>query len=429
MADNLAITPGVGAAITTDQIASDSSHAQVVKLAIATGGIRTLIPADATNGLLVDVSRVTGTVTVGDGGATVSVDDGGSSLGVDDNSGSLTVDAPVATPVFVRLSDGAAAITALPVTDNATTLSVDDGGGNLSIDDGGNTITVDGTVAVTQSTPAAVASGWPVKVTDGTDTVGISTVSAAKALKVDVVQSAALTVGIQDKTAFTEGTTKLQVIGGVYNETLAGDPTEDQASVARITAKRAIHVNLRNVAGTELGTSADPVEVCLRNSAGTELATSADPLEVTLRTSGGTELGTAADPVEVCLRNAAGTELGTQTAPVLVQTTYGDQTRVTAQVALAASQTGVTVLDPTAGKKFVITDIFLVVSVGGTCTFFDGTDAAANTLLKGTFTAADKINHSFVRPWVSSTADNVLKYTSGAGFTAEITVHGYEFTP
>jgi hypothetical protein len=39
-----------------------------------------------------------------------------SSIPVTDNSGSLTVDAPVATPVFVRLSDGAAAITTLPVS-------------------------------------------------------------------------------------------------------------------------------------------------------------------------------------------------------------------------------------------------------------------------------------------------------------------------
>jgi hypothetical protein len=44
---------------------------------------------------------------------------------VSDNSGSLTVDAPAGTPVFVRLSDGAAAITALPVTDNAGSLTVD----------------------------------------------------------------------------------------------------------------------------------------------------------------------------------------------------------------------------------------------------------------------------------------------------------------
>jgi hypothetical protein len=37
-------------------------------------------------------------------------------LAVSDNSGSLTVDAPVGTPVFVRLSDGATAISTLPVS-------------------------------------------------------------------------------------------------------------------------------------------------------------------------------------------------------------------------------------------------------------------------------------------------------------------------
>jgi hypothetical protein len=47
---------------------------------------------------------------------------------VSDNAGSLTVDAPVGTPAFVRLSDGAAAITALPVTDNAGSLTVDNAG-------------------------------------------------------------------------------------------------------------------------------------------------------------------------------------------------------------------------------------------------------------------------------------------------------------
>ena len=39
-----------------------------------------------------------------------------SAVPVTDNSGSLTVDAPVGTPVFVRLSDGAAALSTLPVS-------------------------------------------------------------------------------------------------------------------------------------------------------------------------------------------------------------------------------------------------------------------------------------------------------------------------
>lgn len=60
---------------------------------------------------------------------------------VDDNAGSLTVDAPVGTPVFVRLSDGTSAITTLPVSlasvpshavTNAGTFAVQESGGALT---------------------------------------------------------------------------------------------------------------------------------------------------------------------------------------------------------------------------------------------------------------------------------------------------------
>ena len=57
-----------------------------------------------------------------------------------------------------------------------------------------------------------------------------------------------------DESAFTEGTTTMTPIGGVLNDTIVSDPTEDQAAAVRITAKRALHVNLRNVAGTEITT-------------------------------------------------------------------------------------------------------------------------------------------------------------------------------
>lgn len=49
-------------------------------------------------------------------------------LPIGDAGGSLTVDAPVGTPVFVRLSDGAAAISALPITDNSGSITVDNAG-------------------------------------------------------------------------------------------------------------------------------------------------------------------------------------------------------------------------------------------------------------------------------------------------------------
>jgi len=198
VADNVPVTPGSGANIATDQLAT-GEHVQYVKLMDGTLDGTTKAAVGAA-GLKVDASGAA--VPVTDNNSTLSVDDGAGSLTVDgtvtanagtgpwpvtDNSGSLTVDAPVATPVFVRLSDGAAAITALPVTDNSSTLSVDDGAGSLtvdnggtfavqaaqsgtwtvaggsnvfhvddnastiSIDDGAGSITVDGTVAATQS--------------------------------------------------------------------------------------------------------------------------------------------------------------------------------------------------------------------------------------------------------------------------------------
>lgn len=64
----------------------------------------------------------TDTVPVTDNGGSLTVDGtvtanaGIGTWSVTDNGGSLTVDAPVGTPAFVRLSDGAAAITTLPVS-------------------------------------------------------------------------------------------------------------------------------------------------------------------------------------------------------------------------------------------------------------------------------------------------------------------------
>lgn len=63
--------------------------------------------------LKVDGSAVTQPVSIA---STVTVTGAGGSFPVTDSGGSLTVDAPVGTPVFVRLSDGSSAITTLPVS-------------------------------------------------------------------------------------------------------------------------------------------------------------------------------------------------------------------------------------------------------------------------------------------------------------------------
>lgn len=57
MADGIAVTAGSGTTILTDDTGA-GGHAQVVKLAISTDGSPTLIPAEATYGLDVDVTHI-----------------------------------------------------------------------------------------------------------------------------------------------------------------------------------------------------------------------------------------------------------------------------------------------------------------------------------------------------------------------------------
>lgn len=64
MADGIAVTAGSGTTILTDD--TGAGHAQIVKLAISTDASPTLIPAEATYGLDVDVTRVgAGTAIIG----------------------------------------------------------------------------------------------------------------------------------------------------------------------------------------------------------------------------------------------------------------------------------------------------------------------------------------------------------------------------
>jgi hypothetical protein len=61
MADGVPITAGTGTTVATDDCGA-SGHAQLLKLAISANGDATLVPADAANGIDVDVTRLPGTV-------------------------------------------------------------------------------------------------------------------------------------------------------------------------------------------------------------------------------------------------------------------------------------------------------------------------------------------------------------------------------
>ncbi len=129
MADNVTLSAGSGGAtLATDEISS--VHYQLIKLGYGALDSFTIVTASA--GLPV-AQQGTWTVT-GAGGtfpvtgtfwqatqpvsiaSTVTVTGAAGTFPVTDSGGSLTVDAPVGTPVFVRLSDGSSAISTLPVS-------------------------------------------------------------------------------------------------------------------------------------------------------------------------------------------------------------------------------------------------------------------------------------------------------------------------
>lgn len=84
MADNVAITAGSGTDVATDQVSGTLEHVQLFKIAVSADGSRTLIPADATNGLLADVSRIQGALPTGSNNiGFVGITDGSNSLVVD----------------------------------------------------------------------------------------------------------------------------------------------------------------------------------------------------------------------------------------------------------------------------------------------------------------------------------------------------------
>ena len=83
-----------------------------------------------------------------------------------------------------------------------------------------------------------------------------------------------------DSGTFTAGTTNISVDGGLFDDTPPTAITTGKAAAFRITNNRALHVNLRNQAGTEMGTSSNPLQVTLANTGANtnKLLVTADPI-------------------------------------------------------------------------------------------------------------------------------------------------------
>lgn len=109
----------------------------------------------------------------------------------------------------------------------------------------------------------------------GNADVDLCPVNATSGVKVDLGSDNDVTVasgtvtsnaGTGDRLLITGHTTnealkEASCMGGQLDDAATTAATENNVAAVRITAQRGVHVNLRNVAGTEIGTTANPVAV------------------------------------------------------------------------------------------------------------------------------------------------------------------------
>jgi len=413
MADNVAITAGSGTNIASDDVGG--VHYQRVKLDGGGDGAAAPILGDSSNGLDVDVTRVSGNVTVVQATATnLKVDASAVAVPVTDNAASLTVDAPVGSPVYVRLSDGSSAIAALPVTDNGGTLSVDDGAGSLTVD---GTVSVSGTVAVSDG-------GGNLSVDDG---AGSLTVDAPVGTPVFVRLSdgtsaiAALPVTDNGGTLSVDDGGGILTVDGTVQ--IAGTvPVSDGGGILTVDGT----VNVGNTVTVSDGGGTLSVDGTVTVNQGT---------------SGGGLwncnlsyiAGGAIVPVAAgVMKTAAVDEVGAafaETNPLPVRLAYPEHTRFRYAVTYSASQSDIALFTPTGGKRFVLEGYIISPTATGVVKIFDNTNAAANMFFQGTPNGTAPGSHIVVtptNPLASAAVNNVLRYSTGSGAAGDITVWGYE---
>lgn len=220
------------AAVPTDTQGLALSAPVRATLALYNGASTDIARGDVTNGLDVDVTRVSGTVTV-DGSAVVQP--------VSDAAGSLTVDAPVGTPVNVQVGDGANTATIRNLAANdALNVAIVDAAGDQITSFGGGTQYTEGT---TQATIVGTAILWE----DTSDVV--RAVSAAKPLPVSVIGGGGGGTSAVDDSVFTAASGSGTPIMGFAT----GDQVDfGDVGVVGMTIGRALHTSLQQVAGNNV---------------------------------------------------------------------------------------------------------------------------------------------------------------------------------
>lgn len=198
------------------------------------------------------------------------------------------------------------------------------------ITDTGSTTVVTGTVAVSVAslplpTGAATSANQTnasqkTQIVDGSGNVIAST---SNNLNVQCANCSGSGASAVDEASFTAGTSVFAPSGGFFQTTATTGPlTNGQQGMAQMTSTRALFTNLRNAAGTEVGTSTTPLQVTLANTGANATAVKVDGSAVTQPVSGtvtaniGTSGSLALDATVAKLNLAQGSTTSGQTGPL-----------------------------------------------------------------------------------------------------------------
>jgi hypothetical protein len=115
----------------------------------------------------------------------------------------------------------------------------------------GGTSQADDSVLADLAAMGALYDTTPPAITDGR--VGVPRMNSDRQLYVDCINCSS--TSFADDDPFTFGTTPVAPIAGVFDDVASNTATENSAAVVRITTNKALHINLRNASGTEVGTA------------------------------------------------------------------------------------------------------------------------------------------------------------------------------
>lgn len=192
-----------------------------------------------------------------------------------------TLPAYASTPTFNIGTSGSVAsaanqtnIQSAAGTPNATAVTVQGNASGVPMPVSG-TITVTGVATVSNQTNG----NQKTQIVDG---VGNVIASTSNNLNVQCANCSGSGVSTGDEASFTAGTSLFAGGGGFFQTTATNNAlTNGQQGMFQTTANRALFTNLRNAAGTEVGTAGAPIQVSVANTSANSNAIKVDGSGVT----------------------------------------------------------------------------------------------------------------------------------------------------